>query len=62
MRRAEQRKFGVFFDDDYDYMQHLRDVNEINEVEPMQYVPVVMQDDTAGTEGGAEVSIICFLI
>ncbi|XP_051755445.1 protein LTV1 homolog [Ctenopharyngodon idella] len=25
-RREEQRKFGVFFDDDYDYLQHLRDV------------------------------------
>lgn len=24
-RRAEQRKYGVFFDDDYDYLQHLRE-------------------------------------
>lgn len=24
-RREEQRKFGVFFDDDYDYLQHLRE-------------------------------------
>ncbi|KAM8843439.1 protein LTV1 homolog [Synchiropus picturatus] len=23
-RRAEQRQFGVFFDDDYDYLQHLK--------------------------------------
>uniref|UniRef100_A0A671QFT2 Protein LTV1 homolog n=1 Tax=Sinocyclocheilus anshuiensis TaxID=1608454 RepID=A0A671QFT2_9TELE len=24
-RKQEQRKFGVFFDDDYDYLQHLRE-------------------------------------
>ncbi|XP_052025319.1 protein LTV1 homolog [Apodemus sylvaticus] len=24
-RRAEQRKYGVFFDDDYDYLQHLKE-------------------------------------
>lgn len=24
-RREEQRKFGVFFDDDYNYLQHLRE-------------------------------------
>lgn len=31
-RKEEQRKFGVFFDDDYDYMQHLKDTNEIYQV------------------------------
>lgn len=24
-RKKEQNKFGVFFDDDYDYLQHLRE-------------------------------------
>jgi len=24
-RREEQRKFGVFFDDDYNYLQHLKE-------------------------------------
>lgn len=24
-RRKEQQKFGIFFDDDYDYLQHLRE-------------------------------------
>lgn len=37
-RQDEQRKFGVFFDDDYDYMQHLRDVSELSNVEPLQVV------------------------
>ncbi|XP_041356797.1 protein LTV1 homolog isoform X2 [Gigantopelta aegis] len=27
-RKEEQRKFGVFFEDDYDYLHHLKDVNE----------------------------------
>lgn len=26
-RREEQRKFGVFFDDDYDYLQHIREAS-----------------------------------
>ncbi|XP_041839177.1 protein LTV1 homolog [Melanotaenia boesemani] len=26
-RRKEQRKFGVFFDDDYDYLQHLKEAS-----------------------------------
>lgn len=33
MRIEEQQKFGVFFDDDYDYMQHLKDVDEVYELE-----------------------------
>lgn len=37
-RKEEQRKFGIYYDDDYDYMQHLKNVKdrdkeyEINEV------------------------------
>ncbi|KAJ9573525.1 hypothetical protein L9F63_009089 [Diploptera punctata] len=27
-RKEEQQKFGIFFDDDYDYLQHLRDVSQ----------------------------------
>lgn len=34
-RREEQAKFGVYFDDDYDYLQHLRDVNEVYSLEPI---------------------------
>lgn len=26
-RREEQRKFGVFFDDNYDYLQHLKEAS-----------------------------------
>ena len=35
-RKQEQREFGVFYDDDYDYMQHLKDVNELYQVEPIE--------------------------
>lgn len=31
-RKKEQQKFGVFFDDDYDYLQHLREP-EVQNVE-----------------------------
>ncbi|XP_048051960.1 protein LTV1 homolog isoform X2 [Megalobrama amblycephala] len=31
-RREEQRKFGVFFDDDYDYLQHLREAPQPTEL------------------------------
>lgn len=27
-RREEQRKYGVFFDDDYNYLQHLREASQ----------------------------------
>ncbi len=40
-RREEQRKYGVFYDDDYDYLQHLKDVNELYEVHPVEYNPRV---------------------
>lgn len=28
-RKEEQRKYGIYFDDDYDYLQHLKDVNTL---------------------------------
>lgn len=27
-RREEQRKYGVFFDDDYNYLQHLKEASQ----------------------------------
>lgn len=36
-KKEEQRKYGIFFDDDYNYLQHLRDANEISvEWEPVE--------------------------
>lgn len=34
-QKEEERKFGVFYDDEYDYMQHLRETNEAYELEPV---------------------------
>lgn len=31
-RKAEQVKYGIYYDDDYDYLQHLVDVDEIPNV------------------------------
>ncbi|OAD55241.1 Protein LTV1 like protein, partial [Eufriesea mexicana] len=28
-RKKEQQKYGIYFDDDYDYLQHLKDVNSL---------------------------------
>lgn len=47
-RKEEQRKFGVFFDDDYDYMQHLKDTNEVYELE---IVDRVYREDSSATKG-----------
>uniref|UniRef100_A0A8C0J4L1 Protein LTV1 homolog n=1 Tax=Chelonoidis abingdonii TaxID=106734 RepID=A0A8C0J4L1_CHEAB len=33
-RREEQRKYGVFFDDDYDYLQHLKEASCPSELVP----------------------------
>uniref|UniRef100_A0A8D0EDK9 Protein LTV1 homolog n=1 Tax=Salvator merianae TaxID=96440 RepID=A0A8D0EDK9_SALMN len=33
-RREEQRKYGVFFDDDYDYLQHLKEASGPSELIP----------------------------
>ncbi|NWW94209.1 LTV1 protein, partial [Rhynochetos jubatus] len=33
-RREEQRKYGVFFDDDYDYLQHLKEASGTSELVP----------------------------
>jgi len=33
-RKEKEQKFGVYFDDDYNYLQHLRDVRELSQVEP----------------------------
>ncbi|XP_033337022.2 LTV1 ribosome biogenesis factor [Megalopta genalis] len=29
-RKEEQKKYGIYFDDDYDYLQHLKDVNSLH--------------------------------
>lgn len=32
-KREELQKYGIFFDDEYDYLQYLKDVNEVYELE-----------------------------
>lgn len=38
-RKEEEQKFGIYFDDDYDYLQHLRDVNNTMEWQQVQDAP-----------------------
>ena len=30
-RQKEQQKYGVFYEDDYDYLQHLKDVGDFKQ-------------------------------
>ncbi|XP_061168018.1 protein LTV1 homolog [Saccostrea echinata] len=32
-KQEEQHKYGIFYDDDYDYLQHLKDLNQVYELE-----------------------------
>ncbi|XP_067120677.1 protein LTV1 homolog [Centruroides vittatus] len=34
-RKEKERQFGVYFDDDYDYLQHLKDVDLVPDWEPV---------------------------
>ncbi|XP_026561397.1 protein LTV1 homolog [Pseudonaja textilis] len=36
-RKEEQRKYGVFFDDDYNYLQHLKEVSGSSELVPSSF-------------------------
>ena len=35
LERKNRKNMAFFYDDDYNYMQHLKEVNEINEVDPV---------------------------
>ncbi|XP_035721445.1 protein LTV1 homolog [Vespa mandarinia] len=43
-RVEEQQKYGIYFDDDYDYLQHLKDVNTLD-VEWVHVDPVNVNED-----------------
>lgn len=45
-RRAEQRKYGVFFDDDYDYLQHLKEPSGPAELIPSTSFATPLCDKT----------------
>ncbi|XP_034949649.1 protein LTV1 homolog [Chelonus insularis] len=40
-RKEEQRKYGVFYEDDYNYLQHLKDVNKVE----VEWAPVEYEDN-----------------
>lgn len=51
-RRAEQRKYGVFFDDDYDYLQHLKEPYG-----PSELIPTSTFSALSGGDGKEETSV-----
>ncbi|XP_062400207.1 protein LTV1 homolog [Sardina pilchardus] len=59
-RRDEQREFGVFFDDDYNYLQHLREVAPATELvasslpQRKPVAPHVREEDDDGEADGSD--------
>lgn len=52
-RREEQRNFGVFFDDDYDYLQHLKEATGPSQLVasgPSHHHAVHIHDEDAENE------------
>lgn len=54
-RREEQRNFGVFFDDDYDYLQHLRESSGLSELvasgpSHFDHQTVILHNEDAGNK------------
>ncbi|KAK0179134.1 hypothetical protein PV327_007953 [Microctonus hyperodae] len=48
-RKEEQQKYGIFFDDEYDYLQHLRNVNTL----PVEWVCVEQPNKTKNDKKNA---------
>ena len=38
--KEEQQLYGITYDDDYDYMQHLRSLDEMTNVEPVECIRI----------------------
>jgi len=51
--KEEQHKYGVYFEDDYNYLQHLRDVRELSQVEPTEVYRLDKKEK--GKKSGAEI-------
>jgi protein LTV1 len=60
-RKEEQIKYGIYFDDDYDYLQHLKDSREPSNIEwdicERIYAPTVMAENTRSAEASKDVKI-----
>lgn len=58
-RKEEQMKYGIYFDDKYDYLQHLRDSREVSNIEwdycERIYAPAPLP---RSSENGATSSIV----
>lgn len=52
-RKEEQQKYGIYFDDDYDYLQHLRDVNTLS----VEWERVENTNKSKGDEGTPKINL-----
>ncbi|XP_077991122.1 protein LTV1 homolog isoform X2 [Glandiceps talaboti] len=49
-RREEQKKYGVYFEDDYNYLQHLKEPNQDNELIPSDKPKIPPKPSTQTTD------------
>jgi len=47
----EQQKYGIYYDDDYDYLQHLRNADELSNVEPIESFHITRKNENQKEPG-----------
>lgn len=60
-RKTEQRKYGIYFDDEYDYLQHLRTKEEHNDVH-WEYIPPANLKNKSNEEGQTKTKSVGFTL
>ncbi|KAF4526743.1 hypothetical protein B566_EDAN015090 [Ephemera danica] len=54
-KKEEQRKYGIFFDDNYDYLQHLRPAGDaVTEWEPVEKFRITKSDGKQASKAASE--------
>ncbi|XP_015430682.1 PREDICTED: protein LTV1 homolog [Dufourea novaeangliae] len=57
-RKEEQQKYGIYFDDDYDYLQHLKDVNSLpTEWERVDYENTSRKNDKSDKKDAPKINL-----
>ncbi|XP_078037900.1 LTV1 ribosome biogenesis factor [Augochlora pura] len=57
-RKEEQQKYGIYFDDDYDYLQHLKDVKSLpTEWERVEYTSRSKNDEKSDDKDAPKINL-----
>ncbi|XP_055312888.1 protein LTV1 homolog [Sitodiplosis mosellana] len=60
-RKTEEQKYGIYFDDDYDYLQHLRTKEEHSDVH-WEYIPPANLKNKPNEEGESKAKSVGFAL